>query len=248
MTSDDSTGPNPYTRPGFLAAAALVIILAVVGVVLGILSLTSDDPANATPSTSSAPEQSSAPSDSASPTRSSSVCGLAGESLSGTVSVAPDSEWDFQGTTAFPTSPSYGPADSTDEGIRMCFQRSPEGALFMAANAVVQGTTPETGVAWGRYALAEGPFREALLADMTFSDSTEDARISIVGFRVLDYEEDRARIDIAMRGTVAAGTVTMSSVFDLVWTDGDWKVDTGIELPVTFSSIPDTAGYTPWMG
>lgn len=249
MTSDDSKSPNPYTRPGFLAAAALVIILAVVGVVLGIGSLTRDDSKEAAPSgpsTSGTSEPSPVPSESVATSTSDSICGLEGETLAGTVTVAPVAEWQFQGTTGYPASDDYGPGDSTSDGIRMCFQHSPEGALLMAANGLVQGSDPATGAIWGEYALAEGANREALLADLTFEGDGSDTRTSIVGFRVLDYQGESARIDIAARVSVPATTVMMSAVFELIWIDGDWKLDTNEESPLSIASIPDTAGYTPW--
>jgi hypothetical protein len=252
MTSDDSTGPNPYTRPGFLAAAALVIILAVVGVVLGIASLTRDDSNESTPPTpaTTTPESqpSALPSDLASTSASSSICGLEGEILSGTVTIAPTSGWDFQGTTAYPISTEHGPAEDTSDGVRSCFQRSPEGALFMAANAVVQGSDSETGLAWADYFLADGPYRDALLADVTYSDDAPESRMSIVAFRMLDYNGDSARVDIAARVSTQTATSTVSGVYELVWADGDWKIDTTTEEPIRYAPIPDTAGYIPWMG
>lgn len=250
MTSDNSTSPNPYTRPGFLAAAALVTVLAIVGVVLGIISLTRDDSDAAAPSAPSAlasSEPTPEPSETAPPSTSSSVCGLEGEVTSGTVTVAPETNWKYQSTTAYPSSATYGPAISDQQGIRRCFQRSPEGALFMAANAAVQGSSSVTGPDWAAYFLADGPFRESLLADATYTESSDDTRMSIVGFRMLSYEGEAARVDIAVRTATSSGTVTASAVYELIWTDGDWKLDTSTDAPISVAPIPDTAGYTPWM-
>ena len=94
--------------------------------------------------------------------------------------------------------------------------------------------------------MAEGANREALLSDITFEGDGSESRTSIVGFRVLDYQGESARIDIAARVSVPETTVVMSAVFELIWIDGDWKLNTNEENPLSITAIPDTAGYTPW--
>lgn len=144
MAEDDDTQQNPFTRPGFIVGAVVVAALIVAAIVLTVLNLNRDDDAappapdpssNATSSAAPSPEPSGV-------AGGASVCGLAGEELSGTVTTAPPAEWQFQDVYAFPTSPTAGPGETAPDGYPYCFQHSPEGALFAAANVTIIGFGP----------------------------------------------------------------------------------------------------------
>jgi len=241
MAADDDER-SPFTRPGFIAAAFVVVLVVVLGIVLVVVNANDDDP-GPTPTSSGT---------SAAPTTEptavaggESVCGLRGEVLNGTVTTAPDAEWEYVGTVAYPTSETYGPAENDPAGFGYCYQRSPEGALFAAAQAVAQGAVPDNR-AWIEYFAAEGPFREQLLAEGTGGSSSEGTRLRIAGFRVLSYDGETARIDLAGEGSTAEGSITFSAVYDLVWQGGDWKVSTDTATPFDFASIPNFVGYVAW--
>ncbi|MHA4915531.1 hypothetical protein, partial [Enterococcus faecium] len=89
---------------------------------------------------------------------------------------------------AYPTSPTYGPGKTAPEGYRYCFQHSPVGALFAAANALAQGSATGNNAAWSQYVLAAGPHRAELLAQGTTSSGTSGSRTTIQGFRLLSYD------------------------------------------------------------
>lgn len=243
--AEDETTQSPFTRPWFIIAAVLVAVVVVAGVVLAIWTATrGDDPPPADPS----PAPPAAPS--ATPTADAggaSICGLDGVELTGTVTTAPDAEWEYQDVYAYPVSTTAGPGETADEGYRYCFQHTPEGALFAAANVLVQGSALTTADAWFEYVLAPGPYRDQLVADQrsTQPTTTEGTRLSIVGFRVLAYDGTTARVDLAVRGSAQGTTLTLSGVYELVW-EGDWKVSTDMPAPMNIAPIPDTAGYTPW--
>jgi hypothetical protein len=89
--------------------------------------------------------------------RAASVCGLEGEKLSGTVTTAPAAEWKFQDVYAYPTSTTFGPGETARRATRSCFQHSPEGALFAAANVtIIGGPADQLVKPWIEYALSEG--------------------------------------------------------------------------------------------
>ncbi|MEE6289295.1 hypothetical protein V2J52_16700 [Georgenia sp. MJ173] len=247
MSNQDETR-SPFTRPGFLVAAVLVGAIVVVGVVLGILNATraGDDPPDASPTPAEPGPSATSPDPSAQPTDDESVCGLKDGDSEGTLSTAPETEWQFQGTTAYPTSSTYGPGATDENGVRYCFQRSPQGALFMAANAIPQGSDPSVSSAWVDYALAEGPYREQLLGEMGGSPVTEGMRLSTVGFRLLHYDGETARVDLAVRGSAAGQAATLSGVYELVWQHGDWRISADISQPLDMATIPDAAGYISW--
>lgn len=249
---NDDTEPTTWTRPSFIAAAIVVAIVVMLGVVLGIRALTAEEPRTAQPSAAPAsadqpePPQNTAEEQSP-PGVGDSICGLDGETLSGTLTAPPTAEWAFQGTTAYPTSEEYGPGQTDVSGARYCFQHSPEGALFMAANAVVQGSDPATATEWGPKVVAEGPYRDQLLGELSTpaADTETNSRQSIVGFRVLAYDGATARIDVAVRASFET-TVTVSGVYELVWQGGDWKLSSDVREPLDVAAIPDLAGYVSW--
>lgn len=246
MATDDNE-QNPFTRPGFIAAAVVVAIVVVLGIVIAIVNATrSDDPdptkpSPTSPTTSAAPT--SEPSDVAG---GASVCGLEGEELAGTLSTAPAADWAYQGTTAYPTSPEFGPGETSADGVRFCFQHSPTGALFMAANALVQGSDPAVSQAWIEYGLADGPYREELIGQVGDPSGSQGTRMSLAGFRMLAYDGDTARVDLAVRASSEGQNLTLSGVYELVWQDGDWKISADVAQPLNTATVPDLAGYITW--
>lgn len=245
MATDDDER-SPFTRPGFIAAAVVIALVVALGIVLVIVnSKEKRDPA---PPPTSAATTSSAPSTGATAVAGGgSVCGLDGSKGEGArLTTAPDvDEWAYQGTTAYPTSAVYGPgAADAAGGFRYCFQQSPEGALFAASFILAAGTGQSS--AWVEYYAAPGPYRDALLEEPAGDAGSTDARLRIAGFRLLAYDGTSARIDLAVVAGTQAESVTASFVYDLVWVDGDWKIDTSTPEPGNFSTIPDLTGYVPW--
>lgn len=243
---DDDQERSQFLRPGWIASAAVLAIVLVVGVVAAVVSANRADsspaPSAAVTTASSVPE---APPPSPAAVAGS-VCGLDDVRTPATLTVAPEAIWKYQGTTAYPTSPTYGPIETTQSGVRSCFQRSPEGALFAAANAAVQGSDPAVSEEWGQYVLSQGEYRAPLLDELGSTSASEGRRMNIVGFRILGYDGLTARVDLAIRASAQAETVTLSAVYDLVWQDGDWKINAAVPSPLDVSSVPDVVGYVAW--
>lgn len=253
MTTDETNQQNPFTRPGFLAAAAFVLLLVVAGIVLGVNAMNRDDveAAPGAASTSTPVDESPMESPTAGePSTSSeaSACGLPADTESKSLDRAPETAWKYQGTTAYPTSPDAGPAAATREGIRYCFQRSPEGALYAAGNGLVQATDPAAAEPWMELFLAEGPHRDQILADNggPAGDSSSSTRMSIAGFKVLEFSGDSAVIDVAVNASTQGQNITGSFIYSLVWQDGDWKLSADTRSPFAFQTLPDLSGYIPW--
>ncbi|MBM3714652.1 MAG: hypothetical protein FJW64_02775 [Actinobacteria bacterium] len=247
MANGDETQQTPFARPGFIVGAVLVAALIVAGVFLTILNLNrGSDTAPPVPGSSSSATSSAAPSPTATEGAGGiSVCGLAGEVLSGTVTTAPDSTWEYQDVFAYPTSPTYGPGATAPQGYRYCYQHSPEGAVFAAANTTIGlfGDV-EARRSLLEYALTNGTYRDALLSEVGTSSS--DVRASIAGFRVLSYDGSSARVDVAFRGTAQGQAVNGSAVLDLTWWQGDWKINADNAEPFRLAQLPDTSGYITW--
>lgn len=246
--------PNPFATPGFIAVMGVIALVAVLGLALALMSVTrsysvapfsqtaSESPAGVVATTN--PASNSLPL----AANQASICGLKGEVLSGSITRLPEADWEYQGTTAYPLSAIFGPATTSPEGYRYCFQHSPEGALFAAANAAVQGSEKTIAATWSGYVVAEGPYREELVADMTGGpvSGAAGSRMRIEGYRLLDYDWETARVDLGMLGTSDGKSTYTSVVYDLVWVEGDWKISANKPTPVDIVSVPDLAGYTAW--
>lgn len=246
--AEDDTQQSPFTRPGFIVGAVVVVALIVAAIVLTVLNVNrGEDAAPPAPDPSPTATSSAAPSPEPSAVAGgASVCGLSGEELSGSVTTAPSAEWRFQDVYAFPTSPTAGPGETAPEGYPYCFQHSPEGALFAAANVAIIGFGPaEQRQAFLEYALTDGPYRDTLL-NAEGAAAPSDVRASIAGFRMLAYDGDSARVDIAFRGSSNGQSVDGSAVLELVWSDGDWKLDASNPEPARLAELPDLSGYVSW--
>lgn len=245
MTTEGAPEQSPWTRPGFIVAAVVVVIIVVVGVVLGVRGMSGNDDATPAPTSSGDPARPSPTATEAVDGGDASVCGLAGEELSGTVSTAPVAEWAYQGVIAYPTSPEFGPGVADASSVRTCFQHSPEGALFAAANAIAQGSDPATAEPWLNQALSDGANRDRFLSEAG-AQGTSGMRLELVGFRLLAYDGDTARVDLGYQVSGAGQAGAVSAVTELVWQDGDWKVRADLEEPLDVAPVPDLAGYVSW--
>lgn len=247
MATDENT-QNPFTRPGFIVAAIVIALVVVLGLTLAIINATRADPPPEPQPTTTAATATTEPTVAVTTKTSSneSVCGLRAGSDEVPAS-APEALWEYQGTIAYPTSEEFGPGAEDPAGFRYCFQHSPAGALFAAGNAVTQGAK-KTGVGtWLEYFVAPGPHRQTFLEQGPGTGATDGVRINLAGFRILNYSQEAATIDIAVRGVAEGRTVYVSMVYTLVWADGDWKLDVAEpSSPIDVANLPDTAGYIAW--
>lgn len=246
----DSAAPrddgSPLTRPGFLVAAVLVLVIVMLGAFLAVRVARSDNTTpTPPPATSTVPQNSPTAATSTPADSGASVCGLP-EGTKASLTSAPAVTWDYQGTIAYPQSPEFGPGKVAPEGYRYCYQQGAAGALVMAANAFAQGSDPQVGDQWVQYALGDGQYREQLLSRLGTSRGSEGTRVKMAGFRILNYDGQRARVDIGVQASSQNQTLTASSVYELVWQDGDWKINADVERPLDVATIPDLAGYIPW--
>jgi hypothetical protein len=246
-TTPDAEQGSPFARPAFLVAAVLVLVIVLLGVVVAVRVSRSSDavaPPISTPSQVEEPSPTPRPTDPAT-----SVCGLAGVFDSGTVTEAPAAAWQYEDTTAYPTSPEFGPGKNGDEGFRYCFQHTPTGALFATANALAQGTSTDVAKinAWASYFVSKGSGRQDQL-DQLSQPRTDGSgvRMTIVGFKVLAYSADSARVDLGVQTSGNGQTLYASFVYELTWQEGDWKLNSDAPTPFNFATVPSTDSYVPW--
>lgn len=240
--SDDNTQPeNPFTRRGFIAAAIVIGVILLAGVIVLVTSLTSPkgDPV-VEPTSTGGPVASGSDK---------SICGLEGYEEESSLTKAPETDWELVGTVAAPTAPDgAGPGVVGGDGFRSCYSHTAQGALYFTVNFLALGTDATL-----RDQLIDlvqaGPGRDALQKAQENSTGGSGAsdRAQVVGFKVGAYDGDTATIDLALNTSSGA---LVSQPVKLVWDDGDWKVvlsENG-ELPLAPSQLQSLGGYISWAG
>lgn len=246
---------SPWTKPGFLAAAAVVALLVVLGLMLAFTGGSESDPQNpaATP-----PGPAGQPADAADPDDS--ACNLP----SGDQAIPkdpPDAKWVLRGTFAVPrASPAIGPHD-VDGAIPSCFAHSPTGALFAAVNIYaalneLSHEPPSNPREVIRQLIASGPGRDTVLRNLRAASkggaSSDDssAGVQVAGFSVVRYEPTAAVIDIAFRVDRPGATGYVHAASTVRWERQDWRLVLAQDgRPFdSMDQIPNLNGYVPWSG
>ena len=237
--SDDSTQPsNPFTSRGFIAAAIVVGVILLAGVIVLVTALTAPHTPVAKPtSTPSGPVASG---------DDKSVCGLPGFETESSLTTAPNTKWELVGTVATPTDPKGAGPGLDDKGLRTCYAHTAEGALFAAVGYLAVGSDARN-VPRLYELLADGPVRDQLQATPSPGDPSSD-RLQVAGFKVNAYSASEATIDVAWQVT-SAGSQLVSFPTVLRWEHGDWKVVIDKNgPPFAPSPLASLGGYTPWAG
>lgn len=246
-STQSSTERSPFTKPGFIISAALVVALFAAVVVIFFLPK-ADSTAQPAPA-SSASGASSAPSKSAD-AAGKSVCGLS-SSTETALGAAPQSKWELVGKMAAPTDPkTFGPGVTDGDGFRSCFANSPTGALYAAANMIALGSSgTQDELKLAEKILVPGPGRDAAIKAAKTRTSTaassETAQVS--GFLLKSYSPAEADVDLAIK--LPNGALA-HSVLSLRWIAGDWKVKASDDGQVFngVAQLSDLSGFILWSG
>lgn len=215
---------------------------------------TSESSASASAEGGASDEASSEPATDAETTASTgrpSICGLEGvETGTQHLDEAPEVErWDYEGTVAYPMTTAVGPGASDEAtGYQHCYQHTAAGALFAAAGAVATMTSePETVLAWSAYFFDSSRESQEFLEQEQDPASNAGTRVEVGGFRLLEYDGFRARVDMALSGSSGGQSAMLSMVFGLVWEGGDWKLSMiSADSPIDVAAITSLDGYVPF--
>ena len=174
-----------------------------------------------------------------------SVCGL--EPSEGEFEGFPrGTSWDYIGAMQVPSHEDHGPGLLSEERVPSCWALSPEGAVNAALAYGALANDAELALPAAEQMLAQGKGRESALNGLR-ENGAQVVRAEMQGVRLLTFGYDRARVDIAMVVDDLASETVMSSVVDLRWEDGDWKIatrDSGAMM-VPPSTVSDLSDYTP---
>ncbi|WP_052207241.1 hypothetical protein, partial [Sinomonas humi] len=180
-------GRSPWTRPWFIASAAAVVLIVALGIAYAMVP--SGGHTNAAPA----------------PTLTATAAGTAGggqESACGLPagdqrypSIGLPTRWELLGRVAVPTDPhGIGPG-RVDGTVRTCYQHSPTGALYAAANIIGTGLLPGGQTVIFKNLAANSPMRDqALATPPTPTPADPSLSMQIGGFKLVSYTGDTARI------------------------------------------------------
>lgn len=238
-TSDTS----PFRKKGFIAAATVVGIIILAGIIVLVTTLFSGQ--NETPP-SSTPTATTGSTPSAEPNADPSVCGLEGFETESSLESAPDAQWEIVGTVAAPVDEEGAGPGRIEDGIRSCYAHTAEGALF-AAVGYIAVSSDSRNVPRIYELLASGPVRDRL-QETPEQGEPSATRLQVAGFKVNSYTSSEATIDVAWKVTSeGGGLVSFPTV--LKWEDGDWKIVIGENgPPFAPSTLENLGGYIPWAG
>lgn len=222
--------PRSWYRSPLTWAAAVVAAIVVVGLVV-VLAVNAARPTTDPTASPSTPTASTTPS----PAGDASICGLEAGASREELQEAPAAEWAPVGLALAPTT-AAGPGIVEADGFRHCYSRTTEGALLAASNYLVISGHPELAPRIGE-----------LLVDAA-SDATSSGaptvRAELVGYRILEFDETTAVVDLAIRVQSQEGAL-VSLPLPLRWENGDWKIDPPA-ASFTPAVIESLGGYTAW--
>lgn len=230
----------PWTRPGFIASAALVLIIAIVGIVIAVSSHRTDDDASTTGTPPASPAQ---------------VETTPPQTLPTTVPTAPpaDVRWELVGPLAVPVSTTAGPKQVT-EATASGFARTPEGALIAATQIMVRSSHALGRDRWEptiERQFVPSVDRDRLLAELRSIDSgpADPGSLSqVAGFSYQSYTPDTAVIGLVLRAPAAGALRYHVLSLTLLWRDGDWRMQAppgGTWLSVNHVTN-DLSGVVEW--
>lgn len=183
-----------------------------------------------------------------------SACGLAPDREM-TMDTPPDQvEAVTVGLVKVPGSDTFGPAEQNND-VPTCWQYSEAGAVAAAYTFAATATdTARLTEGHLKEHLADGPGRDKMLKALQNAQENEpeklgttSAPIEPVGYRVLEFDDEKARVDVLMEHMETPGNYA-AMAYQLIWQDGDWKLEV-TETGENYSDmrrVSGTADFTMW--
>jgi hypothetical protein len=235
----DFAARSPWTRPGFVIAAAFAVLVIAAAVAIAVW------PSDNGPHTAAPTPAGTSPAGDTTPT---SVLPTAIPSHP-----PADVTWQLVGQSAVPVSRSAGP-HSVAGGTASGYAHTPSGALIAAAQLLIRAGHSAGKASWEPSVIQQfvaGADRNRLLAALRSAPASTAApgELSpLAGYIYQSYTPDTAVIGLVYRAP-GAGTATYHVVTTtLVWRDGDWRMVAppgGSWLSVNRQAL-DLTGVTAW--
>lgn len=233
---------NPQLKvPRWFWAAVVgaAVILGGIGLVFLLGMPDRDDAAETSPSTSEPAAPTNGPS--------TDKCDVPGGDIT---DVPADLTWEAWNGITWPESPSLGPTSTKDEWP-VCFSHSPTGAA-LALSAATIGSLEQPPVDVVEFWVADSSGKPAALESAAGSSSEfvaqsmKDKGMQLAGFRVDDYETERAVVSLVF-SMPSSQTGYVGAQYTLLWIEGDWRLQALDDGSLSDSSFPVNSGqFTEW--
>jgi hypothetical protein len=234
QSAGKTDGKSPWTRPGFIGATSVVVLIVVLGL---IIAFSGGGPGDGPRPSASPPPARGTP-------RPAGPCGL--DDVDQTLpETAPNAQWELVGKMIAPKAPSsYGPGHVAN-GFRTCFQRSPMGALY-AAVSFWATLTAKTDADTYRHLAVASPARDRAIAAAKGQRRPQLDGLQVAGFAFSSYASNRSVVRLAFR--VEDGRF-VSAETPLVWNAGDWRYEVPLDQGRgSVAQIRDLGGFIAWKG
>lgn len=263
MSTQDTT-EEPKARPKWFGAAVMLLALVLVGLLAwGVRVLifpSNDEPATDPPTaaTQTAPSSASA---TAAPVEDANTAWDCQADLNDDDASVADSapiveEWVAGGYNVIPFS-EFGGCQKQPSGLRVGFARTEAGSLMAAATyaMALDPSVSEEAADDVEVAVAEGPDRDKLAEKAKRirdgleqgSNGTASAVSTLIGYAQDFYSEDVASYRLVYEVPTSDGLVGQVSLqADLLWEDGDWKLDPASGTTFMTSDLYQGQPYIEW--
>ncbi|MEN8649744.1 hypothetical protein ABCR94_03570 [Streptomyces sp. 21So2-11] len=251
-TAPSDKEQSPFTKPGFIASAVGIGLIAVLGGAVVLTGGSGEEGKKTSSSASSAPNASrSAPSSDPPPSKASS-CPTLKDSDTEEASVldlrATGLSWKEFGPLNLPSSQRSGPAVTKGQVAR-CFAHTPRGAVLALANVSIRSAN---GPDWRDVITqqvypddAQAVYEQTVAANRSGSSADfppEFGLPQLAGYKLVSYSTDSAVVDFVFQ---TPGGKVMSMLLTARWHEGDWKQKMAMNGGQTevASSKDSTDGY-----
>ena len=260
MDTNDNTS---RTRPRWFGPALLALVLLLVGVAGWIIrDLTAPNEAEAptAPAASTAPTQGAA--EAAIPQLGEDFAWDCQAQLNqDAVSVADEApevqDWVAAGYNVVPSSPEFGGCERRDSGLRVGYAHSEAGALMAAATYAMSldPSVSEEAAENVEVGIAEGPNRDRIeekaqrIRDGVEEgdDGSASASSTLIGYSQDHYTDESASYQLIYSLPSDNGlTIKAAMQVDVVWEDGDWKLDPASGTELMTSDQHQGQPYVEW--
>jgi hypothetical protein len=232
---------SPWTRPGFLTAAALLGALVILAIILvatsggGTTHTTQTQASNPATTASTASPTTTTSTAAANPT----ACNLSpGRQSIPSASPPAGTSWQQVGSMSTPQAPSSLGPQRDQSGYATCFAHSPAGALLAAFNFWAQGTAHPSGDVYRH--LAVNVPAQAL---NTSSRLDDQGTVQFAAYKYQSYTPSIASLVVVIQsnqgGLEALGTT-------MQWTGSDWRYAFPSGGVPAIQRLSGLTGYVTW--
>lgn len=237
MTNEQSE--RPKGRVTFIASAAVVALIVILGIVVGIVLAVRNSGGSAPKAAATTTAPATAGPDTAKGSCGRDVSAEASNSLTS----APATTWKAQGPSQVAYSKTGGGFEDQD-GYWSCYSRTAEGALYATYNVAQYCTDTTLAARALPETVADGPGKAAAAAAAK-QISSPCTSPDVQGYRIQSYDGTNAVVFLLIN--TPSGQQSAPG-FKLVWEHDDWKiaVDSSGNNPIGPATVDSSDGYTPW--